>query len=79
MANTREEQISIDLFEKLRGRFDNISLGDEKANAVTNPALAKFFNFNYVDESGNNYGNITISLEKNFLKIFYGKNISYKK
>ena len=42
------ENISVSLFEKIRARFDNISLGDNKANRTSDPESARFFNFNYV-------------------------------
>ena len=71
------ENISVSLFEKIRARFDNISIGDEKANRTSNPESARFFNFDYVGSDGKNYGNITISLiDEDSLKVYYGVNIS---
>lgn len=69
-------KISEALFEKIRDRFDDVSLGDEKAKATQNPEDARFFNFDYISE-GNNYGNITISLiDDTSLKIYFSTNIS---
>lgn len=69
-------KISRDLFEKIRGRFEEVSLGDENARATQNPEDAKFFNFDYVVDD-KNLGNITISLiDENTLKIYFSKNIS---
>lgn len=70
-------QVAAALFEKIRSRFDNVSVGDEGAKATQNPEKARFFNFDYVDNRGNNFGNITISLiDENSLKIYFGKNLS---
>ena len=69
-------KISEGLFEKIRDRFEDVSLGDAEANAVTDPAKARFFNFDYTVD-GKNYGNITISLvDELSLKIYFSKNIT---
>ena len=70
------EKISQELFDKLRSRFDNISLGDESAKHTSDPEQARFFNFDYEDDNGK-YGNVTIGLQDGeSLKVFFGKNIS---
>jgi hypothetical protein len=70
------EKIAEDLFEKVRSRFENVSLGNESAKATADPDKARFFNFDYVS-NGENFGNITISLiDENSLKIYFSKNIS---
>jgi hypothetical protein len=69
-------KISEALFEKVRDRFEDVSLGDAKAKATQNPEDARFFNFDYVVD-GHNYGNITLSLiDEISLKIYFSKNIS---
>ena len=66
------------LFEKVRDRFEDVSLGDEKAKATSNPEDARFFNFDYVMD-GQNYGNITLSLiDEISLKVYFSKNISQR-
>ena len=71
------DKIAEDLFDKIRSRFENVSVGDQKAKATSDPAQARFFNFDYVSEQGRNFGNITISLiDENSLKIYFSKNIS---
>jgi hypothetical protein len=70
------EQIAVELFDKLRGRFSTISLGDEQAKNITDQKNARIFNFNYTDKDKTNYGNITVSLNNDVLKIYYGTNIS---
>jgi hypothetical protein len=70
-------KISSALFDKIRSRFDSVNLGDDKAQAVTDPEKARFFNFDYISNDGKNFGNVTISLiDENSLKIYYGSNIT---
>ena len=70
-------KISESLFEKIRDRFEDVSLGDENAHATQNPEDARFFNFDYVINE-KNYGNITISLiDEMSLKVYFSKNISH--
>lgn len=69
-------KIAEDLFEKIRGRFEDVSLGDENAKATHNPEDARFFNFDY-EIDGHNYGNITVSIiDEMSLKIYFSRNIS---
>jgi hypothetical protein len=64
------------LFEKIRDRFEDVSLGDDKAKATQDPEKARFFNFDYVVD-GANHGNITMSIiDETSLKIYFSKNIS---
>jgi len=71
------DKIAEDLFDKIRSRFENVSVGNAKAKATSDPTQARFFNFDYVDKNGHNYGNITISLiDENSLKIYFSKNIT---
>ena len=73
------EKIAEDLFEKIRSRFENVSLGNESAKSTPNPEEARFFNFDYISKDGENFGNITISLiDENSLKIYFSRNISEK-
>ena len=70
------EQISTDLFEKLRARSEDINMGDEEANDTVNPTEARFFNFDYKQRK-ESFGNITITVaDKKGLKVFYSKNIT---
>jgi hypothetical protein len=69
-------KISEALFEKIRDRFEDVSLGDENAKAIQDPEKARFFNFDYVLD-GKNYGNITLSIiDEISLKVYFSKNIS---
>lgn len=70
------DKIAEGLFEKIRDRFEDVSLGDEKAKATSDPEKARFFNFDYVVD-GHAHGNITMSLiDETSLKVYYSKNIS---
>ena len=64
------------LFEKIRDRFDDVTLGDENAKATQDPASARFFNFDYTVD-GESHGNITLSvIDETSLKVYFSKNIS---
>jgi len=54
-------KIAEGLFEKIRDRFEEVSLGDQNAKATQDPEKARFFNFDYTVD-GHNHGNITMSL-----------------
>lgn len=70
-------KIAESLFEKIRDRFEDVSLGDENAKATQDPQQARFFNFDYVAD-GKNYGNITLSvIDEISLKVYFSKNISH--
>jgi hypothetical protein len=69
-------KIAEGLFEKIRDRFEDVSLGDDNAKATTDPEKARFFNFDYVVDD-TNHGNITMSLiDETSLKVYFSKNIS---
>ncbi|CAB5214444.1 hypothetical protein UFOVP190_118 [uncultured Caudovirales phage] len=71
------ESIATALFDKIRSRFPNVTLGDEKAKACTDPAEARFFNFTYAGQDGAEFGKVTISLiDETSLKVYFGQNIS---
>ena len=71
------EKIAQDLFEKIRSRFDSVSIGDKNAKSCQDPEKARFFNFDYISSSGDSFGNVTISLiDENSLKVYYGKNVT---
>ena len=72
------EKIAENLFDKIRSRFTDISIGDETAKATVDPTKARFFNFNFVTDD-TEFGNITISLiDSQSLKIYYDQEIDRK-
>ena len=71
------DKIAENLFDKIRTRFENINLGDENAKATSTPEKARFFNFDYIDKNGKNYGNVTMSIvNDDGLKVYFSKNIT---
>ena len=71
------DKIAENLFDKIRTRFENINLGDENAKATSSPENARFFNFDYIDKNGKNYGNVTMSIvNDDGLKVYFSKNIT---
>ena len=69
------EKISENLFDKIRSRFTDISIGNENAKATVDPTQARFFNFNFTVD-GKEFGNITISLiDTQSLKVYYDQEI----
>ena len=71
-----QNKISEQVFDKLRSKFSQITLGDADGNSTTDPSEAVFFNFNYVDKEGHDHGNITVSLIDKVMKVYYSKNIT---
>ena len=73
------EKISELLFDKIRSRFEHVTLGDEQAKDTTDAEQARFFNFDYISSAKKNYGNITLSLaDETSLKVYFSKNLSEK-
>jgi hypothetical protein len=73
------ERIAEELFDKIRSRFEHVVLGNEKTDETDDPEQARFFNFDYISDAGNNYGNITLSLiDEDSLKIYFSKNLTDK-
>ena len=72
------DKISSMLFDKIRGRFEKISLGDESGKSTSDPEFARFFNFDFT-LNNKSFGNITISLIDNKnLKVYFNKDIAEK-
>ena len=62
------EKVAENLFDKIRSRFPEIRIGDDKAKNTIDPTKARIFNFDFSE----NFDNITISLiDENNLKIYY--------
>ena len=68
--------ISQDLFDKVRSRFTNLEMGDETGAVTIDPAEARFFDFDFVNE-GVDLGRVSISLnDLGSLKIYYSQGIT---
>ena len=57
------ENISTALFNKLRGQFPSITVGDAEGNVTNDPKQARFFDFDYTKE-GKSFGKISISISE---------------
>ena len=51
------------LFNKLRGQFPTITVGDADGNVTNDPKQARFFDFDFVKE-GKSFGKISISISE---------------
>ena len=67
--------IANDLFQKIRGRFPSVTIGDKDGNITNVPSNARFFDFAFTD-SGNELGKVNVSLdEKNGVVVVVGKDL----
>ena len=66
--------IGTDLFNKIRGRFSNVVIGDADGNVVSDPADARFFDFEYTS-NGLKIGKVSVSVNDEDLTVIYGKDI----
>ena len=68
--------ISQDVFDKVRSRFENLEMGDETGAVTIDPAQARFFDFDFVQE-GVDFGRVSISLnDAGSLKVYYSQGIT---
>ena len=57
------QTVSTALFNKLRGQFPSITVGDSDGNVTNDPKQARFFDFDYTKE-GKSFGKISISISE---------------
>ena len=63
------DKIGEDLFNKIRGRFPEVTIGDEAGTVTNEPTMARFFDFDY-----NGLGKVSVSIsEDEGLTIIYSK------
>jgi hypothetical protein len=73
------ERIAEELFDKIRSRFEHVVLGAQDTDETDDPEQARFFNFDYISNTGINYGNLTLSLvDEDSLKIYFSQTLSDK-
>lgn len=65
--------IGEELFNKVRGKFPSVTLGDEEGNVTNEPKEARFFDFDFT-ENGNSLGKVSIALDEKSLNIMYAQN-----
>jgi hypothetical protein len=69
------EQVSQELFDKLRSVYSTLSIGDASAMKTLEPKDARFFDFVYEDKDGNEAGTVTISLVDDKFKVYYSNDL----
>ena len=62
--------VAQDLFDELKSRFSNLTLGDDQAQATVDPASARFFKFNFYDNA------ISIGIDEENLRLIYNKGLT---
>ena len=72
------QKTSSDLFNKIRSKFGNITIGDSAGNATADPKQAVFFDFEFT-EAEDKFGRISISLaDGESMKVFYNRDLISK-
>ena len=66
--------IAQDLFNKIRGRFPSVTIGNEKGEVTNVPKESRFYDFDY-KEGDTSLGKISISLDENAISVMYSDNI----
>lgn len=62
--------IAEELFNKIRGRFPSVTIGDAEGNVTNEPDKARFFDFDF-KEGEKNLGKVSMSLEDNKMSVMY--------
>jgi hypothetical protein len=69
------DQISADLFNKIRGRFQEVTIGDENGQVTNVPEDARFFDFAYYAE-GTDLGKVSVALDaEKGLSVIVGRDL----
>lgn len=64
------DNIAEDLFNKIRGRFPSVTIGDADGKITNDPITARFFDFDY-KEGDRNIGKVSISISEDKLAVMY--------
>ena len=64
------ETIADELFNKIRGRFPNITVGDDSAKITNKPSEARFFEFDF--SSGKK---VNVNIDQNALTVMYSQDL----
>ena len=68
--------IASDLFNKIRGRFNNVTIGNENGEITNVPEEARFFDFSFI-EQGADLGKVSVALdEENGVTVIVGRDIA---
>ena len=67
------DKIGEDLFNKIRGRFPHITIGNDSGEVINEPSQARFFDFEY-QEGENKLGNVSVNISKDEgMTVIYSK------
>jgi len=58
------DNIAEQLFNKIRGRFSKVTIGDSEGNVTNEPNLARYFDFDYTVGGDKSLGNVSVSLDE---------------
>ena len=64
-------KIGEELFSKLRGRFKNITIGNEEGITTNDPAESRFYEFTYGDQGGK----VSVSLDEDSVVVMYSEDL----
>ena len=62
--------IAEELFNKIRGRFPSITIGDEEGKVTDQPNLARFFDFQY-KQGEKSLGSVSVTLTDSAVQVMY--------
>jgi len=62
--------IAEELFNKIRGRFPSVTIGDEEGKVTNEPNAARFFDFDYM-EGDKKLGSVNVTLSDNAIQVMY--------
>ena len=65
--------ISEELFNKIRGRFPSVTIGDSEGNVTNVPKDARYFDFDY-KEGDSSLGKISVSITDEAIEVMYADN-----
>ena len=66
--------VAKELFNKIRGRFPSVTIGDGEGNVTTTPEQARFYDFDFITE-GRAVGKISISLDEKGVSVVYNQGL----
>ena len=69
------DQIAEDLFNKIRSRFESISIGDDNGKITNDTSAARFYDFQF-SVSGKDIGSVSIALFPDKLSVIYDNEIT---
>ena len=62
--------VAQDLFDEVKSRYTNLTLGDADAQVTTDPQMARFFKFNFADNP------VSVAIDEESVRLIYNKDIT---